>query len=54
MEQGNLVEPTAAIVSAYVSNNSIQSWDISVLISEVHAALHQTHRGPTEPVPESK
>ena len=54
MEQGNLVEPTAAIVSAYVSNNSIQSWDISVLISEVHAALHQTHRGPTAPVPKPK
>ncbi len=52
IEQGNLIELTADVVSAYVSNNSIQSSDIPALISEVHAALHQTLGGPAEPKPE--
>ena len=52
MEQDNLIELTADIVSAYVSNNSIQSSDLPALISEIHAALHQTLGGPAEPVPE--
>jgi len=52
MEQGNLIELTADVVSAYVSNNSIQSSDLSALISEVHTALHQTLGGPAEPEPE--
>jgi len=52
MEQDNLIELTADIVSAYVSNNAIQSSDLSVLIGEVHAALHQTLGGPAEPEPE--
>ncbi len=52
MEQGNLIELTANIVSAYVSNNSIQSSDLPALISETHAALHQTLGGPAEPEPE--
>ena len=52
MEQGNLIELTADVVSAYVSNNSIQSSDLPALISEVHAALHQTLGGPAEPEPE--
>jgi predicted transcriptional regulator len=52
MEQDNLIELTADVVSAYVSNNSIQSSDLPALISEVHAALHQTHGGPAEPEPE--
>ena len=50
MEQENLIELTADIVSAYVSNNSIQSSDLPALISEIHAALHQTLGGPAEPV----
>jgi predicted transcriptional regulator len=49
MEQGNLIELTADIVSAYVSNNSIQSSELPALISEVHAAMHQTLGGPAEP-----
>ncbi len=49
MEQGNLIELTADIVSAYVSNNSIQSSDLHTLISEVHTAMHQTLGGPAEP-----
>ncbi len=52
MEQGNLIKLTADIVSAYVSNNSIQSSDLPALISEIHAAMHQTLGGPAEPVPE--
>ena len=52
MEQGNIIELTADVVSAYVSNNSMQSSDLSALISEVHTALHQTLGGPAEPEPE--
>ncbi|TDI54364.1 MAG: MucR family transcriptional regulator [Alphaproteobacteria bacterium] len=52
MEQDNLIELTADIVSAYVSNNAIQSSDLSVLIGEVHTALYQTIGGPAEPEPE--
>ena len=52
MEQGNLIELTADIVSAYVGNNSIESSDLPALISEVHAAMHQTLGGPAESEPE--
>ena len=52
MERDNLIELTADIVSAYVSNNTVQSSDLSALISEVHAALHQTLGGPAGPEPE--
>ncbi len=36
---GNYIELTAEIVSAYVSNNTVQAGDIPNLISQVHAAL---------------
>jgi len=36
---GNYIELTAEIVSAYVSNNTVPAGDISGLISQVHAAL---------------
>jgi predicted transcriptional regulator len=49
MEQDNLIELTAEIVSAYVSNNNIASNDISALIGEVHNALHRTATGDAEP-----
>ena len=52
MEQDNLIELTAEIVSAYVSNNSIDSGDLSELISNVHMALHRTAAGAPEPEPE--
>jgi predicted transcriptional regulator len=52
MEQGNLIELTAGIVSAYVGNNSILSSDLPALISEVHTAMLQTLGGPAEPEPE--
>jgi len=52
MEQDNLIELTADIVSAYVSNNTIASGDLSNLISDVFGALHATAGGPPEPTPE--
>ena len=52
MEQDNLIELTAEIVSAYVSNNSVASADITSLISDVHSALSRTANGAAEPEPE--
>jgi predicted transcriptional regulator len=51
-EQDNLIELTAEIVSAYVSNNNVASGDLSALIGDVHSALHRTSSGPAEPEPE--
>ena len=51
MEQDSLIELTAEIVSAYVSNNSVASGDISTIISEVHSALNRTATGKAEPAP---
>jgi predicted transcriptional regulator len=45
----DLTEVAAEIVSAYVSNNSVQVSDLSKLISEVHRALTSSHAGPVEP-----
>jgi MucR family transcriptional regulator, transcriptional regulator of exopolysaccharide biosynthesis len=36
---GNFIELTAKIVSAYVSNNTVSAGDIPALINQVHAAL---------------
>ncbi len=36
---GNYIELTAEIVSAYVSNNTVPAGEIPSLISQVHAAL---------------
>ena len=36
---GNYIELTAEIVSAYVSNNTVPAGEIPALISQVHAAL---------------
>ncbi len=52
MEQENLIELTAEIVSAYVSNNSVASGEIPMLISDVHSALNRTVSGSGEPAPE--
>jgi MucR family transcriptional regulator, transcriptional regulator of exopolysaccharide biosynthesis len=52
MEQDNLIELTAEIVSAYVSSNIIDSPDLTALIKEVHAALHRTATGAVEPASE--
>jgi predicted transcriptional regulator len=37
----NYIELTAGIVSAYVSNNTVPSSELSSLINQVHAALTQ-------------
>ena len=51
--QDSLIELTAEIVSAYVSNNSIASADVSHLINDVHSALNRTASGASiEPAPE--
>lgn len=51
---GSYIELTAAIVSAYVSNNSVQAGDLSSLISQVHSALTRVSGGhadaPNEPL----
>jgi predicted transcriptional regulator len=52
MEQDNLIELTAEIVSAYVSANSVGSGDLPGLISQVHSALHRTAVGAAEPAQE--
>jgi len=36
---GSYIELTAEIVSAYVSNNTVQAGDLPSLINQVHAAL---------------
>jgi predicted transcriptional regulator len=51
MEQGDLVGLSAAIVSAYVSNNSVQGSEIPGLLASVHAALSKagSPASPAEP-----
>jgi len=48
----NLIDLTADIVSAYVSNNAVASADLPGLISEVFAALERTSSTTIEPEPE--
>src|SRR4051812_43821398 len=38
--ENNLIELAADIVSAYVSNNSVQSGELPALINQVHSALN--------------
>ncbi|MET1411047.1 MucR family transcriptional regulator [Roseibium sp. HPY-6] len=48
----NLIDLTADIVSAYVSNNTVASTDLPSLINEVHTALQKTASASSEPEPE--
>jgi predicted transcriptional regulator len=48
MASGNFIELTADIVSAYVSNNSVQAAEIPALISQVHGALLRVSSGQGE------
>ena len=52
--EGNFIELTAEIVSAYVSNNTVPAGEIPGLINQVHAALSRVSgksaEGPTEPL----
>ena len=52
VNDSNLIDLAAEIVSAYVSNNSVASTDLPNLISEVYAALQRTNGGEPEPEPE--
>lgn len=51
---GNFIELTAEIVSAYVSNNTVPAGDIPSLINQVHAALSRVSgksgEAPAEPL----
>ena len=51
-KSGALVELTARIVSAYVSNNTVAAGELSSLISETHAALDRASNGTSEPLRE--
>lgn len=44
LEKSALVELTADIVSAYVSNNTVVAGDLPNIIGEVHLALNQAAR----------
>ncbi|MHA7772152.1 Ros/MucR family transcriptional regulator [Roseibium sp. M-1] len=48
----NLIDLTADIVSAYVSNNTVASTDLPGLINEVYGALQRTANTSSEPEPE--
>lgn len=45
----NLLEMTADIVSAYVSNNSVTAADLPALIASIHTALQSTDAPAEEP-----
>ncbi len=51
-EKSELVELTADIVSAYVSNNSVQVGDLSVLIGDVYEALSKAAVRASQPAKE--
>jgi len=52
-ENTDLIDLTADIVAAYVSNNTVAAADIASLISEVHGALKKTTGGAAEPAAEA-
>ena len=48
---GNFIELTAEIVSAYVSNNTVAAGEIPGLINQVHAALTRVSGKPGDSPP---
>jgi len=52
-ENTDLIDLTADIVAAYVSNNTVAAADIASLISDVHGALKKTTGGTVEPAAEA-
>jgi predicted transcriptional regulator len=52
MGNGNFIELTAEIVSAYVSNNPVPAADMPGLINQVHAALLRVSGGHADTQPE--
>lgn len=53
MNSSNFIELAADIVSAYVSNNSVNATELPSLISEVHTALLRVSNGTAEPAAEA-
>ena len=51
-ENSELVELTAEIISAYVSNNDVRPGELPTLIAEVHSALVRAPQGPAQPEPQ--
>ena len=51
-EKPELLEMTAGIVSAYVSNNTVSADAVPGLIAQIHAALSGVSVAPVEPEPE--
>jgi len=51
-DNSDLIDLTADIVSAYVSNNTVSSGDLAGLIADIHAALQKTSGGAVEPAAE--
>ena len=48
----DLIDLTADIVAAYITNHSVPAHELPNLIGEVHTALVRTHAGMNEPEPE--
>ncbi|MBA4203399.1 MucR family transcriptional regulator [Pannonibacter phragmitetus] len=48
----NLIDLTAEIVSAYVSNNTVAATELPGLINDVYGALQRTSGAQVEPEPE--
>ena len=53
-EDTTLIELTADVVAAYVSNNPVPASDLPALIADVHSALGRARAPAAEPVPELK
>lgn len=55
LQTDSLIELTADVVSAYVSNNSVPLADLPGLIGDVHASLQRVHGGvAVEEIPDAK
>jgi predicted transcriptional regulator len=53
-ENANLLEMTADMFSAYVSNNTVSPDAVAALIGSIHATMTQLSTGAVEPEPENK
>jgi predicted transcriptional regulator len=53
-EQNQLIELTADIVSAHVSNNTVAVGDVANLVQQVHQALTGLGQAPATPEPQKK
>lgn len=53
-ENANLLEMTADMFSAYVSNNTVSPDSVAALIGTIHSTMTQLSTGAVEPEPENK